>query len=444
MRILIISPIFSPSNRIAAIRWTKIAKYLSLQGHDVTVISAAAENTPIQDDILVRDADALSRVVCLENSKLYKAVHALVYGGYKAMRKPAALGPEAAGSEKGGSAAQGAAKENGIKSRIRRWLLLFKDLDFARQACRYLKTHDIGADKLVTTYGPFAGHLVGKYYKKRHPSVKWIADFRDSVQYVEDKNEMGIFARWFLQNTQRKADLMMAVSEGLSQELSCNRKSQCVTITNGFDTEDLLHIERTHAEEIHSLHLCYCGTIYGHRDLSPLFCAIRGLINEEKMMADHVKFHYAGDSFSEISSKCEQYKLENIIVNHGVLPRSKSLELQSQSGILVLASWNTQNQQGVLSGKLLEYMMHKKPIIALVSGDKKNSEIKRIIAQGSLGFCYEQANGEKDFEELKSFVMNAYTATVKGIQILSQPDYDFIARYDYKSISKEVEQLLLQ
>ena len=51
---------------------------------------------------------------------------------------------------------------------------------------------------------------------------------------------------------------------------------------------------------------------------------------------------------------------------------------------------------------------------------------------------------QKDFEELKSFVMNAYTATVKGIQILSQPDYDFIARYDYKSISKEVEQLLLQ
>src|SRR5881628_1771475 len=47
------------------------------------------------------------------------------------------------------------------------------------QAEKYLAAHPVSA--ILTTSPPIATHVAGLWLKKRHPRLKWIADFRDPL-----------------------------------------------------------------------------------------------------------------------------------------------------------------------------------------------------------------------------------------------------------------------
>ena len=49
------------------------------------------------------------------------------------------------------------------------------------------------------------------------------------------------------------------------------------------------------------------------------------------------------------------------------------------------------NRTVFLTGKFYEALQQKKPIVALVDGDKPKSELKTLIDQYRLGICYEEA-----------------------------------------------------
>ena len=61
MRILIISHFFAPQNAMGAVRPTKLAKYLSRMGHEVTVLCGPGMNDR-RDPTLARDLMALKQV----------------------------------------------------------------------------------------------------------------------------------------------------------------------------------------------------------------------------------------------------------------------------------------------------------------------------------------------------------------------------------------------
>ena len=70
-------------------------------------------------------------------------------------------------------------------------------------------------------------------------------------------------------------------------------------ITNGFDEEDFLSFEQIRkdrpGDETNQLVFSYAGGLYGgERDCSPLFKAVRELIDEGKLVSEDVRVDYAG------------------------------------------------------------------------------------------------------------------------------------------------------
>ena len=61
---------------------------------------------------------------------------------------------------------------------------------------------------------------------------------------------------------------------------------------------------------------------------------------------------------------------------------------------MLLATWNSLEEQGVLTGKVFEYFMFKKPILSIVGGDLVGSEIGKVIEDIGAGHCCELANPE--------------------------------------------------
>ena len=64
-KILMVCNYFAPDNVIAAVRITKIAKYLNQRGYEVSVIAEQRQN--IEDEILGRDAEGI-KVIRVNNS----------------------------------------------------------------------------------------------------------------------------------------------------------------------------------------------------------------------------------------------------------------------------------------------------------------------------------------------------------------------------------------
>ena len=76
-------------------------------------------------------------------------------------------------------------------------------------------------------------------------------------------------------------------------------------------------------------------------------------------------FEYAGKEGDLFLSQAAEYNLHSYVVDHGQLSRLDALRLQQESDICLLATWNTSFEQGALTGKIFEYFMFKKPILAM-------------------------------------------------------------------------------
>lgn len=65
MNILVISYFFAPHTKIAAVRWTKLSKYLSEAGVSVDVITSEAMG--MTDELLLKDCSRLNKIFRVEH-----------------------------------------------------------------------------------------------------------------------------------------------------------------------------------------------------------------------------------------------------------------------------------------------------------------------------------------------------------------------------------------
>ncbi len=437
MKVLIIAPIFSPSNRIAAIRPTKLAKYFSRQGIEVTVITAP-NVFDIEDPILVDDEKEVHQVVRIPNSKVYNKAYTIVYGGYRQVAGKKSSGTkdhETSKPVKGGRA-----KESAIKKFVRSWMQIWKDYDYANQVKGWVKSQTENYDVVLSTYGPFSSHMIGKLIKKRNPSIVWIADFRDALQYAEEGSPIGIWARSFGKNVYKNADHIIGVSSGVLDDLQIPKKHEgrCAVITNGFDQEDQKKIASAKVETEQKLRLLYTGQLHlGKSDVSIVFRAIRDLASEGMIDLQKISVQYAGLNGDEFIQQAAQYDLQSITQDFGFISRVDALALQNACDVLLLASWNSVGSTGIITGKFLEYIMMDKPILCTVTGNLSSSALKDMIIQANVGYCWEEANGQADYAGLKRFLLRQYQAAIGTEDRDFHPNSAYIKQFSYEHIANQ-------
>ena len=161
---------------------------------------------------------------------------------------------------------------------------------------------------------------------------------------------------------------------------------------------------------------------------------LRNLIEEGAICADDFSFEYAGSDYPELLNQLGEYGLEKTAVDHGFVSREESIALQKHADALLLLTWNEKKYQGVVPGKLFEYMsIGTVPILALVTGDVENSEVARMITQSQAGFACEAAVPEQIIE-LKDYVRRLF-----GHELHFESK---VERYSYKTISEQYAKLV--
>ncbi len=413
-KVLIVSELFYPSNKIGALRPTKIAKMLLERNTAVDVLTA----------------EPVPHAFAAEHFRSF------------AVRESA----RAAAPGSGCAPVKPAGKLVTELKRFKRTVLSYRmGRQYAQKALELFRNGTLHAedyDACFTTFGPVSSVLIGLELKRKYHIKNWICDFRDPMVVKMISVFMMPFYKWLQNRACKHADKIVAVSNGYVRRI-CGKRypDKTYMIPNGYDPADLC--DAAVSEHGDTMTLAYVGALYeGQRDLSPVFRALSELQKKQQIDCAKIKFVYAGGEYAALAAQAQRYAMEHVLEDCGKLSRADCLRLQRRADILVLSTWNDRGEEGVFPGKFLEYMLIGRPIISITSGKLPDSEVTSVMREGQFGVAYESARDKQDYRLLKDYIKQAYDAFQQEGKIPFAPVNAVLERYSYASIIQRIEGLL--
>lgn len=427
MNILIVSRLFYPNNAIGAVRPTNIAKELTNLGNEVTCVIEGGDffEEWLNDVQLIKINSGIIGNLRNKHAVTVKKKVSVVSRQTSDLRQKRSL-------------------RFNIKSHISQLLYIMDEYEWYMNAKKATETilKKKNIDCIVTSYGPISTLWVGQHIKKNNTEIKWLLDMRDPLDSTTQAWWRIYFGNRIQKRALHTADYITTVSTSL-----CNRFKN-IQFESGMTGSNISVIENGYEHYYTSnkspndgvLRLVYTGQLYsGKSDFTALFEALDVIERERGSL--NLEIHYAGNSIDTILQQAMGYMSRKYIINHGVIPRKEAQNLQEKADILCVLSWNTKQEQGVLTGKFPEYLRLKKPILALISGELPNAELSQRIESLNVGFSYEYANSYC-FENMVIWLKNALTCKKEGKPILEGIDELGIKDYAYPNLIKKMNDII--
>jgi glycosyltransferase involved in cell wall biosynthesis len=376
MKILIISAFFPPQNTVAAQRPLSWAKYWSAEGHDVEVLTVMKDETYSEgSDFVVHE---------VEPSNIFKNIKNF----YKSFLKK-----------------EGSNSGSIVQNQPPSFLARLKNYFFSRglststrmpdafdfwitPAFESIKQKNKKYDVVLSSFGPYATHIVARKIKDHSIARYWIADYRDLWTQNEFFKGLPIF-RWIEEILEksllRDADLVTTVSPPLAKKLADKFYLKNVNvIENGFDPTDIQKISpQNYFENSTDFNIAYTGSLYlQSQNVRPFFKALLKTIES----TSSVKTHFFGSNAYLLDSLVKEYKLEKNVLLHSQISREESLQVQRDADCLLFIDYTSKSEEkdnGIYSGKVFEYLFAPTPI--LITGNDFQTSIANLVLKCKKG-----------------------------------------------------------
>lgn len=435
MKVLIICPVIFPDSVIAAVRPSMFAKYLSSFGHNVTIL---------------RSGEVSKMVSKLDEDRPYRVISYLGYNCDAERYERGEIIPKRNAVTSKTSKKQKSIHKKlyDIKHSIEEPISIFKDIrkaksNFFLQKGALEKIKHDHFDIVFSTYSPLEDVYAGEYAAKLF-NCKWIMDFRDLLVQTTTRSWLRNQVFGFIQKRAVKnASLCTAISEGLATNLKkCVQNSNVVTLYNGYEPSKS---DASCSESNRVLSICYTGNVYSRRGeaLQELLRAFQFLSKNNLIDQRNLKIKYAGDQSDKLRQMLAGYGLDIEIEDNGFLSPKETDALQQNSDIFLVLSWNTKQDQGILTGKFFEGIRAKKPMLAMVVGDTPYCELWQLNEKYHYGFCYEKVVGEESFKQLCDFLIRLYNEKTNTGKINYIQSKTFEEDFRYENLSRQLESICL-
>ena len=270
---------------------------------------------------------------------------------------------------------------------------------------KYLVENNI--DTIVTSGPPHSLHLIGLALKQKL-NVTWFADFRDpwtTIGYHKALKLSSFASRKHKELESKvlnKADTIIVTSNTTKLEFEALTKKPIAVITNGFDVEK---IGKQTLDEKFSL--AHIGSFLSERNPLILWKSLSELIKESASFALHFELKLIGAVSQEVLDSIEEFKLTNYLNNLGYVTHKEAIINQKISQVLLLIEINSEDTKSIIPGKLFEYMVSERPIIAI---GPEGSDFAEIIQNTNTGVFVKY----DELEKLKSTILNYYHLYLEG------------------------------
>ena len=403
-KVLIITYYWPPSGGAGVQRWVKFAKYLSRMGVGVFVLSVDSKYAtyPQTDESLLKDIP--------ENVTVFHTKSFELYSLYKKFSSNKEV-------PYGGFANT---KELNFKEKILRFArgnFFIPDPRKGWNRYAFAKAKEIIAendiDTVITTSPPHSTQLIGLKLKKQL-KINWIADFRDpwtDIYYYKDLYPTKL-ATAINKNWERKifrfADKIITVSNDLKRLFSGkseNVENKIEVIPNGFDLDDFANIQ---SEKSDYFYISYVGTISTDYKIDGFIEAIQQLPEE---MKTKLRIRFIGQMVPEHLIRFENARLKAMIESIGYVEHNEAINYMFSSSVLLLIIPDVENNAGIVTGKLFEYLASNRPILFI---GPEAGDAARIISDSKSGIICSYTDSEKIREALIQFYKDNDNSMVRN------------------------------
>ncbi|MCK0189300.1 glycosyltransferase family 4 protein [Arenibacter sp. F20364] len=247
---------------------------------------------------------------------------------------------------------------------------------------------------VITTGPPHSLHLIGLELKKRN-KVRWITDFRDPWTSIGYHKKLKLSVSSQAKHKQlehlvlNEADKIIVTSDSTQREFSKITQKPITVITNGYDT-----IEGNPVTLDNDFTISHIGSLLTGRNPLNLWKALSELIYEVPDFKKSFKLQLAGVISSDVLESIYFYGLQPYTKLLGYFSHDKAVQYQRKSQVLLLIEIDSEETQGIIPGKVFEYMAAKRPILGV---GPSNWDVGEIIAGSNTGktFDYQQYNEMK-------------------------------------------------
>lgn len=283
----------------------------------------------------------------------------------------------------------------------------------------YLQENQI--DTVITTGPPHSMHLIGLKLKEKL-KLNWIADFRDPWTQIgyHQKLKLLPFSRKKHEQLEKavldRADTLITTSFTTREEFQKITATPIEVITNGYDYEK---VEPVPLDQKFSI--SHIGSLLSGRNPENLWRALRELTLENDDFASDFQLNLTGAVGGAVLESIKKSGLEQYLSVKGYVSHREALQLQRSAQVLLLIEIDSVETRGIIPGKIFEYMVSNRPILAV---GPKHADIQKIIKETNTGafFLYSQKDKMKDFllQQYNEFRQGNLKAHPIGLQQYSR------------------------
>jgi len=269
---------------------------------------------------------------------------------------------------------------------------------------KYLVENQI--DIVITTGPPHSLHLIGLQLKKES-GIHWITDFRDPWTTIGYHKELKL-SNWAARKHKKlekevltTCDQVIVTSPTTKKEFESLTNQPVSVITNGYDVEN---IKPKPMDE--KFTIAHIGSLLSERNPLMLWQALSELIHENSNFAEAFQLKLIGAVSSEVLDTLKRLDLEPYCNLIGYVSHEEALQEQRCSQVLLLIEIDSKETQCIIPGKVFEYMVSDRPIVAI---GPENADFASIIKETNTGVFFTYA----DKEGIKKHIAALFEAFLK-------------------------------
>jgi galactitol-specific phosphotransferase system IIB component len=422
-KILIITYYWPPAGGPGVQRWLKFVKYLPDFGVQPIVYIPENPTYPIVDENLVKEVSDKATILKQKIFEPYQLASFLSKNKTKKMNS--GIIPNQ--------------KKQSFLDKVFLWIrgnLFIPDARFfwVKPSVSYLEKYIIenNIDTIVTSGPPHSLHLIGMELKKKL-NVKWFADFRDpwtTIGYHKSLRLSNYAAKKHKDlesSVLNTADTIIVTSKTTKTEFQVLTTKPIAVITNGFDVEK---VEKQTLDAKFSL--AHIGSFLSARNPKLLWESLVELAAEIPYFKSHLEIKLIGAVSQEVLDSIADFGLDVYLNNLGYVSHQEAIAHQRKSQVLLLIEIDSEETKSIIPGKLFEYMVSNRPIIAI---GPNGSDFAEIITNTNTGVFFDYSEKVK----LKKLILDFYNQYLEG---KLQSHGIGLQKYSRKYLTEQLVQLL--
>ncbi len=377
-------------------RWLKTVKYLREFGWEPIIFTTKNGEASVVDEGMLQEIPEgieTLRVPIWEPFGLYKKL--------TGKNKSEKLAPGVVASKKG----------NSLMQNLSIWIRGNFFIPDARKfwikpSVKFLNNYlaNNKVDAIVSTGPPHTTHLIALSVIKNH-HIPWLADFRDPWTNIDFYHQLKL-TKWADTKHKRlelevlqKASQVITVSWSWAADFKKISNRMPTVITNGYDPEDFLNAGKLQLDK--KFTITHAGSLNEDRNPHALWLALATLCKEVDNFAYDLEIKLIGQVTSTAINEIAKHGLAKNLTQVDNLPHQEVIQQLIKSQLLLLPLNDTPNIDGVVPGKLYEYIGAQRPILCI---GKTTGDAAKIINETNAG----KISGFTDVETLKKIIKNYY------------------------------------